>query len=75
MKNLDASDIADKPHPKRFTNAMLNVVLAWPKLEIGLTYWISLAIKLRPSETGILLGSHGHEITHQQAQGALYTPQ
>ena len=35
---------------------MLNVVLAWPKLEIGLTYWISLAIKLRPSETGILLG-------------------
>ena len=36
---------------------MLNVVMAWPKLEIGLTYWISLAICLRPSETGILLGA------------------
>jgi hypothetical protein len=38
MKNLDQRYISSKPHPKKLTGAMLNVVMPLPKLEITLTY-------------------------------------
>ena len=56
-KSFDEKDVAPKPYPKELTDAILNVILAWPVLESALTFWISEAIKVRPSETGILLGA------------------
>lgn len=57
MEEFNHDDVAARPHPKALMEAVLNLIVTWPELEIGLTYWISLAINLRPSETGILLGA------------------
>lgn len=57
MKKHDPDDIAPKPHPPKLMDAILDVIIAWPVLETSLTYWISLALNIRPSETGILLGA------------------
>lgn len=57
MKKFDPDDVSPKPHTKAITDAILDVILAWPVLETSLTYWISLATGLRPSETGILIGT------------------
>jgi hypothetical protein len=53
---FNAEDVDDKPAPD-LRELILDLMLSWPELEYGLACWIAFALKVRPSEAAIMLGT------------------
>jgi hypothetical protein len=53
---FDATDVDDSPSAE-LRELIVDLMLAWPKLELGLTYWIAFALGVRASECSIILGA------------------
>lgn len=69
---FDLEDLDDGSTPTALKEAILDLMLSWPKLEYGLVCWIAFALQVTPSETAIALGAMSNRNKIERLK-ALYT--
>jgi hypothetical protein len=57
IPRFDTEDLDDGPSPPVLKEAILDLMLSWPKLEHGLTYWIAFAQGVAVSDAAAALGT------------------